>query len=152
MKKYNKVVIATELFERAHDQFVSAKSEMDYATSLLLSGAVVGIIAPLLAEQGGHPTHDLLARIGNIISENDDEKEHAGLYRAAYNSLKHAGNHRKKLKPSQDLEFETNIRLEAAHMLDAAKADFKEITVPRNILQQCSQSFIGLLESEHEYA
>ena len=152
MKKYNKVVIASELFERAHDQFVAAKSEMDDATSLLLSGAVVGIIAPLVAEQGGHPTHDLLARIGNINSKKDDEKHHAGLYRAVYNSLKHAGNQWKNIKPSEDLEFETDIRLEAARMLDAAKADFKQITVPSDILQQCSQSFIGLLESEHEYA
>lgn len=152
MKKYNKIVIASEMFERAHDQFVSAKSDMDYASSLLLSGAVVGIIAPLLADQGGHPTHDLLVRIGNVISEQGDEKQHVGLYRAAYNSLKHAGNHRKNLKPSEDLEFETDIRLEAARMLDAAKTDFKEITVTSKIHQQCSQSFIKLLESGREYA
>jgi len=152
MKKYNKIVIASRMFERAHEQFVSAKSEMDYASSLLLSGAVVGIIAPLLAEQGGHPTHDLLVRIGNAISGQGDEKQHVGLYRTAYNSLKHAGNDRKNLKPSEDLEFETDIRLEAAYMLDAAKADFKEITVAGKVHQQFSQSFIALLETEREYA
>lgn len=152
MKKYNKIVIASEMFERAHRQFISASSEMDYACSLLLSGAVVGIIAPLLAEQGGHPTHDLLARIGAAISEPGDPKQHGGLYRVAYNSLKHTGNDRKKLKASEDLEFETDIRLEAARMLDAAKADFKEITVAHTVREQCSQTFIELLESEHVYA
>jgi hypothetical protein len=152
MKKYNKIVIASEMFERAHDQFVSAQSEMDYASSLLLAGAIVGIIAPLLAEQGGHPTHDLLVRIGNVISEHDGENHHVGLYRTAYNSLKHAGNDRKKFKPSEDLEFETDIRLEAARMLDAAKADFKEITVTGKVHQQFSQSFIELLGTEREYA
>lgn len=152
MKKYNKIVFASEMFERAHNQFISAKSEIDYASSLLLSGAVVGIIAPLLAEQGGHPTHDLLARIGTAISGPDDQKQHAGLYRVAYNSLKHAGNDKKKLKASEDLEFEADIRLEAARMLDAAKADFKEITVAHLVREQCSRTFLELLESEHEYA
>lgn len=150
MKKYNKIVIASEMFERAHDQFVSAKSEVDYTSALLLAGAVVGIIAPLLAEQGGHPMHNLLARIGNLISDQGDEDQHAGLYRAAYNSLKHAGNERKKLKPSDDLEFETDIRLEAARMLDAAKADFKGISVS-SAIRQLSHSFVALLEAEGEY-
>lgn len=152
MKRYNKIVVASEMFERAHHQFMSAKSDMDYASALLLSGAVVGIIAPLLAEQGGHPTHDLLARIGTAISEPGDPKQHGGLYRVAYNSLKHAGNDRKKLKASEDLEFETDIRLEAARMLDAAKADFKEVTVAAKVREQCRQTFIALLMSEHEYA
>ncbi len=152
MKKYNKIVIASEMFERAHDLFISAKSEMDYASSLLLAGAVVGIIAPLLAEQGGHPTHDLLASIGNAISDRGHEKQHAGLYRATYNSLKHAGNNRRGIKASEDLEFVTDIRLEAAHMLDAAKSDYKEIKVSDEVRQQLTQTFIAILESEHEYA
>jgi len=37
-------------------------------------------------------------------------------------------------------------------MLDAAKADFKEITVAGKVHQQFSQSFIALLETEREYA
>lgn len=152
MKKYNKIVIASEMFERAHNQFMTAKSEMDYASSLLLSGAVVGIIAPLLSEQGRQPTHDLLVRMGQVISEQGDEKQHVGLYRVAYNSLKHAGNNTKNLKPSEDMEFETDILLEAAHMLNAAKADFKGIEVSGKVRQQCSPSFIALLEAEHEYA
>ncbi len=71
MKTHNKIVIASQLFERAHEIFESAESEADFASSLLLAGAVVGIIAPFLAEQGGHPTHDLLARIANATAEAD---------------------------------------------------------------------------------
>ena len=63
MKTYNKIVIASQLFERAHEISESAESEADFASSLLLAGAVVGMIVPFLAEQGGHPTHDLLAHI-----------------------------------------------------------------------------------------
>ena len=36
-------------------------------------------------------------------------------------------------------------------MLDAAKADFKEISVSGTIRQQLNRSFIVLLEAEREY-
>ena len=152
MKVHNKIVIASQLFERAHEIFESAKTDTDFALSLLLAGAVVGIIAPVLAEQGGHPMHDLLARIANATAESEESKYHVGLFRAAYNSLKHSGNSRQKIAPSEDLEFEADIATEAAHMLDVAKADFNEVRVSSEIQNQCSPSFIALLESEREYA
>lgn len=152
MKTYNKIVVASELFERAHDMFESAETDTDYACSLLVSGAVVGIIAPILEEQEGHPMHNLLARIANATAEPDDEKYHPGFFRVVYNSLKHAGNKSKDIQPSEDLEFEADVKREAAHMLDVAKADFSEISVSAEIRNLCSKSFIDLLESGREYA
>jgi hypothetical protein len=152
MKRYNKIVVASQLFERAHEIFESAESDTDYACSLLLAGAVVGIIAPILEEQGGHPMHDLLARIANATAEPDDKNYHAGFFRAAYNSLKHSGNNRKGIKPSEDLEFEADVKREAGHMLDVAITDFSEIRVSTEIRNLCSKSFIDLLESGREYA
>ena len=152
MKAHNKIVVASQLFERAHEMFESAETDTDYVCSLLIAGAVVGIIAPILKEQGGHPMHDLLTDIANATAEPDDTKYHAGLFRAAYNSLKHAGNNREGIKPSEDLEFEADIKREAAHMLDVAKADFIKIQFSTEVRNLCSQSFIELLESGREYA
>ena len=50
MSQYNKIVVASEMFERSHEVFETAKSDMDYITSIMLSGAVIGIVAPLLLE------------------------------------------------------------------------------------------------------
>lgn len=152
MKKYNKIVLASQMFEKAHDLYDSAQVEMDYVTSILLSGAVVGIIAPLLEEQGGSPMHEILVRVGNAISREGDEKQHQGMYRETYNSLKHAGNNRSKLKPSDDLVFETNIEREAAHMLDVAKSDFSSIDVSTEVRGKLTTAFVTLLESSREYA
>ena len=133
MKKYNKIIVASNMFEEASRKFDAASPDMDFITSIQLSGAVVGIIAPLLEEQGGHPMHEILARIGNVIADEGDDKQYPGMYRETYNTMKHAGNKRKDVRPSEDLNFETNLALEAARMIDVAKSDFKEIKVLQTI-------------------
>ena len=140
------------MFTESHVLFENAKTDMNYVSSILLSGAVVGIIAPLLEEQGGHPMHEILARISNVMVSEGEEKMHQGIFRETYNAFKHAGNKRKEIKPSEDLEVETNLKLEAGRMLDVAKSDFKEITVSNEIRKKISSEFIQLLDSEHEYA
>ena len=147
MSTYNKIVMASKMLMEAHNRFESAKSEMDYLSSILLSGAVVGIIAPLLEEQGGHPMHEILARISNFIGE---EKMHQGIFREIYNTFKHSGNKRRNIKPSEDLEIEADLKLEAGRMLEAAKTDFKEIKVSSEIRNEISGDFIRFLESENE--
>ena len=151
MSKYNKIVLASKMFIEAHNKFDSAKAEMDYVSSILLSGAVVGIVALLLEEQGGHPMHEILARISNVMVSEGYEKAHQGIFRETYNAFKHAGNKRKKIKPTEDLEIETDIKLEAGRMLDVAKSDFKQIEFSYNIRSQISNEFIQLLESNREY-
>lgn len=89
MDRYNKIVMASKMFMEAHKLFMDAKNEMSYVSSILSSGAVVGIIAPLLEEQGGHPMHEILARISNVMTEEGEEEMHQGIFRETYNAFKH---------------------------------------------------------------
>lgn len=125
---------------------------MDYINSILLSGAVVGIVSPLLKEQGGHTMHELLARIGNLIADSGEGAPHEGMFREIYNSLKHTGNKIKNILPSNDLEIQTDLKKEAAHMLDAAKHDFCEIKVLPQFKERLTKEFLSLLESDTDYA
>ena len=152
MASFNKLLVASEMFVEAHERYTNARSDIDYVASILLSGAVLGIVAPLLKEQGGHTTHSILARIGNSIGEVTDPRMHEGMFRVVYNALKHSGNDRQDVLPSADLVFETDLRLEAAEMLDAAKQDFKNIEVAIQLHQSFSPRFVELLESVEDYA
>jgi len=152
MAKYDKIVIASKMLVESHNKFVNAKEDIDYIISILLSGAVVGIVSPLLKEQGGHTAHELLARMFNFISEDNDEKAHEGMFRQVYNSLKHAGKEHKGVKASKNLEFGADLKLEAAHMLDAARDDFKNIKISIGTKNRLSAEFIDLLESLDDYA
>jgi len=140
------------MFVEAHERYSSATRDIDYIVSIVLSGAVVGIVSPLLKEQGGHTAHSLLARIGNLIAEPGESPTHEGVFRATYNAFKHAGDDRRKISPSSDLEIQTELKREAAHMLDAAKDDFRQIKVLPDVKNGLSQQFIGLLESDDGYA
>jgi hypothetical protein len=109
MPTLNKIQVASEMFVEAHTRYATAGRNIDYITSIMLSGAVVGIIGPLLKDQGSRTTHELLARIANVISEPGDDPANDGMFRAVYNSLKHAGNKRQNVLASDDLEIHTGI-------------------------------------------
>ena len=152
MTTFNKIRLASEMFVEAHDRYTSAHRDIDYITSILLSGAVVGIVSPLLKEQGGHTMHELLVRIGNLIAEPGEEATHEGMFREIYNSLKHTGNKNRNILSSADLEIQTDLKKEAAHMLDAAKHDFREIEVLPKVREGLSKEFLSLLEADKDYA
>ena len=107
MAPLNKLVVASEMFLEAHRRFVNAVRDIDYVASIVLSGAVVGIVGPLLKEQGGRTTHELLAKIANLVAEPGEAPAHEGMFRSIYNGLKHAGD-REKVRPSEDLEIHTD--------------------------------------------
>jgi hypothetical protein len=130
--------------------YINARRDIDYVTSILLSGAVIGIVSPLLKEQGGHTMHELLSRIANLIAEPDEEASHEGMFREIYNSLKHAGN--KNIPASNDLKIQTDLKKEAAHMLDAAKHDFREIEVLPEVRKGLSKKFLSFLDAQKDYA
>lgn len=151
MVTLNKVELASQMFAEAHERYLNASRDFDYVASIVLSGAVMGIVSPLLKEQGGHTAHSLLVRIGNLIAEHDDPPMHEGVFRATYNAFKHAGNDRQGIAPSADLEFTTDLKREAARMLDAAKDDFRQIEVESTLRERLSPQFIALLESDESY-
>jgi len=152
MATFNKIQVAAEMFLEAHQRYTTASRDIDYITSVMLSGAVVGIISPLLTEQGGHSTHSLLARIGNVVAQPGEPPTREGMFREIYNALKHAGDDRRKVAPSKDLEIHADSALEAARMLDAAKQDFRQIQVSHELKKKLAPEFLDLLESEHDYA
>lgn len=154
MTAFNKIQLAADMFVEAHARYTNATRDIDYIVSILLSGAIVGIIGPLLKEQGGHTMHELLARISNAIAEPGEEDSHEGMFREIYNSLKHAGNSnkREKVAASEDMEIQADLKQEAAHMLDAAKNDFRHITVQLQVKGGLSESFLLLLQLDEDYA
>lgn len=151
MVKLNKIVVASEMYVEAHNRFSNANSDIDYITSILLSGSIIGIVGELLKEQGGKTTHQNLARMSNFLAEDGDGIQKEGFFRAVYNSLKHAGYTKRNVKASDDLLICADLRLEAARMLDAAKSDFNEIKVSFDIKSKWSSKFISLLESIDSY-
>lgn len=152
MATFNKIQVAAEMFLEAHQRYTTASRDIDYITSVMLSGAVVGIISPLLTEQGGHSTHSLLARIGNVVAQPGEPPTRDGMFREIYNALKHAGDDRRQVVPSADLEIHADLALEAARMLDAAKQDFRQIQVSYELKKKLAPEFLDLLESENDYA
>ena len=152
MSSHNKIVLASQMFVEADRRYRNASSDIDYVVSILSSGAVIGIVGPLLEEQGGRTMHQLLAKIGELVAESGDDASHGGMFRVVYNSLKHTGNERAKLNPSDDLEIHTNFGIEAAHMLDAAKEDFRKIEVSGDVRKALTKEFVTLLESSEDYA
>jgi hypothetical protein len=136
--KHNKLQLAGDLLTEAAKDCRNATCDRDYAKSILLSGAVVGIVAPLLEELGIEPFQLSLAKGAIAFNGHDlpslSQKEQKGLigqgltyYRLAYNALKHAGGGTKKIKPSEDLEFERNLGEEAYHLVDCAIIDYNKI-------------------------
>ena len=63
MARFNKIVLASQMFVEAHERFDKASREIDYVTSLMLAGAVCGIVSPLLKEQGKGTFRVLLASL-----------------------------------------------------------------------------------------
>ena len=152
MVTFNKLQVAAEMFLEAHQRYTTASRDIDYITSVLLSGAVVGIVSPLLMELGGHSTHSLLVRISNAIAEPGELPARERMFREIYNGLKHAGDGSRKVEPSADLEIHADLALEAARMLDAAKQDFRQIQVPQKLKERIAPEFFELIESKSRYA
>jgi len=152
MTIFNKIQVAAEMFLEAHQRYTTASRDIDYITSVMLSGAVVGIVSPLLTEQGGHSTHSLLSRISNAIAEPGEPPTRDGMFREIYNALKHAGDTKRKVAPSADLEIHADLAVEAARMLDAAKQDFRQIQISHELKKRLAPEFLDLLESTNDYA
>ena len=152
MAQLNKLVVASEMFLEAHRRFVNAGRDIDYVASIVLSGAVVGIVGPLLKEQGGRTTHELLAKVANLVSEPGGPPAHEGMFRSIYNGLKHAGNKNQKVRPSEDLEIHTDLRVEAGAMLEAAREDFSKIMIDRHVVDRLSQEFRTVINDNVDYA
>lgn len=151
MATLNKLTVASEMFLEAHHRFKNATEDIDYVVSIIMSGSVIGIVGPLLTEQGGHTSHSLLARISTRLGAPGEPSTKEGMFRFIYNGLKHSGDKIRKINPSGDLLIEVHLEREAAHMLDDARADFREIKVTSDIRDSFSREFVELLQSGESY-
>ncbi|MDI1349695.1 hypothetical protein [Aquabacterium sp.] len=158
MDIHNKISLAGELLVEAIKIYRHGETNIDFSKSILLAGAVIGIVAPYLEELGIKPTQIRLAELAtslrNIdleqLKQTERKKEIAKsikLYRMTYNSLKHAGES-KKAPPSQDLTFEANLKEEAYYLIGHAIDDFKKIPfTPKQLNNEFSDDLLDLLQA-----
>lgn len=149
-KIFNKIQMASKMFMEADNRYKNGKRDIDYIVSILLAGAVSGIVGPLVKERGRRTADEILAGVLNATSEPGSELAHAGMFRHKYNSLKHAGNGR-KLPASEDLEIGMDVKREAAHRLCSAKQNFQQFAILQPTRETFSPEFLAILQSEEDY-
>lgn len=151
MATLNKITVASEMFMEARVRFLKASCDIDYVVSIMMSGSVIGMVGPLLTEQGGYTSHSILVRISNRIGSPGSPPSKEGMFRAVYNGLKHAGDRVRKVDPSSDLFIEADLKHEAAHLLDDAQSDFRQIKITQETRQWLSPEFLKVLELNESY-
>ena len=119
---------------------------------------MIGIISPWLEELGKKSSQVQLAEMDvkikgitlNNISPKEQKKEigkSIAFYRLTYNSLKRAGCG-EKIKPSEDLHFDANLKKEAYYLIGLAIDDYKKIPLPQQTINtQLSEDLLTLLQS-----
>ncbi len=158
MKIHDKILLAGELLVDAAKIYRFAKTDTDYAKSILISGAVIGIAAPWLEELNIKPSHlqsaEIISKIkGMNLAEMPGKARSKELgksinfYRLTYNSLKHAGNG-KKVKASDDLIFKADLKEEAYYLIGSAIDDYNKLPLSRETINtQLSDELLTLLQS-----
>lgn len=128
---YYKLDLLQDLFIKADSLFFHATSEADLFASILLSGAVTGIVEPLLCEEGNKSEDIIVAELATKLS---GQHVKTGEIRNIYNSAKHAGKNFKglpKVKASDDLVIQINesqLYEEAKRFLFHAQNDIRKVT------------------------
>ncbi|WP_299263711.1 hypothetical protein [uncultured Psychrosphaera sp.] len=133
MTEHDKIPLAGEMLVQAVKSYEHALKDIDYVTSILLAGAVIGIIAPLLEELDIKSSQVALAEL-SVKSSNStslDKKvgRAIGFYRFTYNALKHAG-HGKNIPASKDLVIHADLKDEAEFLIRHAVQDYNKIPEP----------------------
>jgi hypothetical protein len=158
MKIHDKILLAGELLVDAAETYQFAKKDTDYAKSILISGAVIGIVAPWLDELNIKSSHlqpaEITSKIKGVnLAEMTEEAKRKELgktinfYRLTYNLLKHAGNG-KKVKASDDLTFKSDLKEEAYYLISSAIDDYKRLPLSQKIINtQLSDKLLSLLQS-----
>ncbi len=168
MKKHDKLLLAGELLVEAAKTYRLATRDVDFVKSILMAGAVSGIVSPFLEELGVKPAQTQRAETAvKIRSESArvhgreavdpdaclrDEwtreiAEFIRFDRFAYNSLKHAGK-KPKVKASEDLVLTVDLQKEASYLIESAIDDYKKLPFPQSVVNgQLSNELLELLHS-----
>lgn len=165
METHDKVLLAGGLLVDAAKTYHAGETNVDFAKSILLAGAVIGIIAPWLKELGEKSSQVQLAETAvktavermklegvdlTNLSLKDQQKKIGNpisFYRLTYNSLKHAGKG-KTIKASDDLHFEANLKEEAYYLIGSAIDDYNKLPLSQQTINtQLSEDLLTLLQS-----
>lgn len=153
MNEYNKITLAGDMLVQAVHNYHRSQKDSDYITSILLAGAVIDIIAPLLTELGMKSSQTSLAELSEAMVESSEASSHKKkakwFYRRIYNSLKHAG--AKETPASQDLTLCADLKNEAEFLISHAVGDYSNIPEPyitqEDINKKMSYDLLDILQS-----
>lgn len=156
---HNKLLLAGEMLVAASNSYKEASTDIDYIKCILLAGAVINICYPLIEELGGKSKQRssaelatfLMERSGNVFKGKQKAKQVSrfiGFSNFAYNSLKHTGDKTKDVLPSDDLYFESNLKIEAERIIIDAISDFIGVPFSQSLINtHFSDDLLDLLSS-----
>lgn len=139
MTRRNKLDIASQLLLSAARDFEVAATDADYVKCILLAGAVVNICYPIVEETGGKSSQRASAELATKLMEmrtgepldkkaqDAQVKRFIGFDGFVYNTLKHAGDTRKKIAAIDDIFFEADLKREARNLILTAIDDFRSV-------------------------
>lgn len=163
LRTINKIDICVDMI-LASAKALKAGNQIDFVTSILLSGAVNEILEPLLQEKNIKSKRGEFAlRAACILSKTSGgspihEKTRKSAFansKSIYNALKHAGDKKSdgswKIKPSSDLIMDVDLCDEAEWSLSFALDNFLALPEPyvtqQKINQVYSDEFLDIFQT-----
>lgn len=159
MTKHNKLHLASQLLLSAARGFETATSDADYVKCILLAGAVVNICYPIVEEAGGKSRQRARAELATKLTEvrngepltakdwDAQVKRFIGFDTFVYNTLKHAGDTRKKVAAIEDIFFEADLKCEAQELILTAIDDFRAVPHSQGAIASFDPELLTLVNS-----
>lgn len=159
LKSHDKLRLAGEMLATAAKDFKDAKTDIDYIKCILLAGAVKNIAYPLINEFGRKSKSEESASLATFLMERsegrtftkDEKSEYRRRFIAfdnfVYNSLKHSGNYKEGILPSNDLTFEANLADEAKELILGARDEFRRIPFYQSEINDFPDHVLDFLNS-----
>ena len=159
MKNHDKIQLAGEMLATAAHDYKNAKNDMDYVKCILMAGAVINIAYPLVKQFGRTTQAAESAKLATRIMEihqgvkfgEKQRKQQIAKFIAnnnvIYNSLKHAGDSSRNLKPSDDINFDADLKVEAEQKILDAKAEFRRMPLGQGAINKFSDDLHDFLSS-----
>jgi hypothetical protein len=159
MKTHDKIQLAGEMLATAAQDYKNAKNDMDYVKCILMAGAVINIAYPLVKQFGGSTQAAESAKLATRIMEiqqgvrfgKKQKNQQIARFMAhnnfIYNSLKHAGDTSRNLKPSDDINFDADLKVEAEQKILDAKAEFSRLPLAQGAINKFSDELHDFLSS-----
>jgi hypothetical protein len=159
MTRHNKLHLASQLLLCAAREFEAATTDADYVKCILLAGAVVNICYPIVEETGGKSRQRSRAELATKLTEvrngeslttkdwDAQVKRFIGFDTFVYNTLKHAGDTRKKVAAIDDIFFEADLKDEAQELILTAIDDFTAVPHSQGAIVSFAPELLTLVNS-----